>query len=233
MVALERRLGHRFDRPDLLARALTHRSRAHENGDEGGSNERLEFLGDAVLDLLVSERLMERLPAAPEGVLSRARAAAVNTTALAGRALALGLDRRVLLGRGEERTAGRAKESILANVFEAVLGALYLDGGLEVARALVDRELADVLADPASGLSDAKTRLQELLQAQGGAPPTYAIAEQSGPPHAREFRVRVSQGDLVLGEGVGRSKRSAEQEAARAALERIASDPSAAREDPS
>ena len=215
---LEKRLGYRFAEPRLLEQALTHQSRAHEEGDLALGNERLEFLGDAVLDLLVSELLMQRYPDADEGELSRARAAAVNTAALAERARALGLGAAVRLGRGEERSGGEDKVSILANLFEAVLGAVYLDGDLAAARGFVAREVAPGLSRDDSALGDAKTRLQEIAQKLGRGIPRYATLAERGPDHAKEFEVEVRVGDAVLGSGVGPSKRSAEQGAARRAL---------------
>lgn len=218
LTELEDRIGHRFRDSALLLRALTHPSRAHEEGDLESSNERLEFLGDAVLDLLVSQLLMAEQPRADEGVLSQARAAAVNTDALATLARELGLQHFVRLGRGEQRSGGAAKASILANVFEAVLGALYLDGGLEAAGRLVERELGSRLDTSGESLRDAKTRLQEELQRRGQPAPSYATVGESGPDHGKRFEVEVSVAGTVLGRGAGPSKRRAEQEAARAAL---------------
>jgi len=212
------RIGHRFARPELLDRALTHISRANEDDAPASSNERLEFLGDAVLDLIVSELLMTAYPDADEGVLSQARARAVNTDALSEHARALGLERALRLGRGELRSGGRDKVSIQADVFEAVLGALYLDGGIEAARVFVTREFGPVLGEAASVLRDEKTRLQELLQRRGGVPPTYALCGARGPDHAKEFEVEVSADGRVLARGSGRSKQSAERDAARQAL---------------
>jgi ribonuclease-3 len=193
----------------------------NEEGGRGVGNERLEFLGDAVLDLAISELLMERRPEADEGQLSRARAELVNTRALARHAQHLGLDRSVRLGRGEARSAGRRKISILANVFEAVVAALYLDGGLAPVRALVEREFGARLEDPGLFEADPKTRLQERLQAEDRPTPVYTTSRTEGPDHAPEFHVEARVGDEVVGRGVGRSKREAEQQAARQALERL------------
>lgn len=215
---LQVRIAYHFREPELLVRALTHSSCAHEQGDVTAANERLEFLGDAVLDLLVSELLMERDSEADEGVLSRSRAAAVNTDALADRARALELGRWVRLGRGERLSGGPDKASILANVFEALLGAVYLDGGLEPARSLVRRELLPELAALDAAAGDAKTRLQEWLQRRGRPVPHYETVAERGPDHRKEFEVEVSVGAQVLASGVGRSKRSAEQGAAQRAL---------------
>jgi ribonuclease-3 len=218
---LQERLGHLFRSAALLEQALTHGSRAYEQGDASRGNERLEFLGDAVLNLVISEQLMAQWPDATEGVLSRARAAAVNTAVLAECARALGLAELIRLGRGENSSGGRAKPSILADVFEAVLGALYLDGGLEVARAFLGREFAGRLLDPDVLRSDSKTRLQERVQERGEPAPSYETVAEWGPDHAREFEVVVRVGGRAVGRGVGRSKRAAEQAAAREALDSI------------
>ena len=221
LAAIQARLGHRFADIALLEQALTHRSLANEDGGSGLGNERLEFLGDAVLDLVVSELLMEAHSDVDEGVLSRARAAAVNASALAERARSLGLGEFVRLGRGERRAGGAEKPSILANTLEALLGALYLDAGLASVRAFVERELAPGLS-VTGDLRDAKTRLSEQLQQQGRGAPRYQTVAERGPDHAKEFEVEVSVGDEVLGCGAGSSKRSAEQGAAQQALERLA-----------
>jgi ribonuclease-3 len=218
---LEERIGYRFRRRDLLEQALTHRSWTHEHGEAGVGNERLEFLGDAVLDLLVSELLMEVDESADEGALSRGRADAVNTRALARQARTIGLDEFARLGRGEERSGGRHKPSILANVFEAVVAAVYLDGGYRSARELVRRLFGGLATEELRPLGDPKTRLQERLQAGGQPLPRYETTGQQGPDHAREFEVRVLVGERVLGSGVGRSKRAAEQAAALEALEKL------------
>lgn len=203
----------------LLERALTHSSRAVERGAAAGSNERFEFLGDAVLDLLVSELLMDAHPEADEGVLSQARARAVNSEALAERTRSLALDRALRLGRGELQSGGRDKPSIQANVFEAVLGAIYLDAGLDAARSFVSREFEAELRDPHDDLRDPKTRLQELLQRQGDTLPRYTLLSETGPPHDRRFEVEVEIGEEGRALGRGRTKRVAEREAARRALE--------------
>lgn len=218
---VEHTLGYSFRSRELLRQALTHVSAANEAGETARSNQRLEFLGDAVLDLLVSEVLMEADPDADEGGLSRARAEAVNTQALADRARELGLGRAVILGRGEERGGGRAKPSILANVFEAVIAALYLDGGLEATREVVRRVFADLATEGVRPVGDPKTRLQEHLQARGQELPRYETIEERGPDHAREFEVEVLVGGRPVGRGVGRSRQAAEQEAAARALEAL------------
>ncbi len=174
-----------------------------------------------MLDLLVSEILMRAHPDADEGTLSRHRADAVNTQALAEHAVALGLPRWLRLGRGEHRSGGREKPSIQANVFEAVLGALYLDGGLEAVRALVEAEFGDALAAAPSRLKDPKSQLQETLQKLGESLPRYETRAERGPAHAREFEVAVSVGGRVLATAWARSKHDAEVAAAREALEEL------------
>ena len=171
-----------------------------------------------MLGLVTAEQLMAEHPDANEGELSRARADTVNERALAARARSLGLQDLIRLGRGAGLQGGRSKDSILANAFEAVLGALYLDAGLEVARAFLLRELGAELAEPGLRSRDAKSALQEHLQALGQPLPEYHVVETEGPPHARQFRVEVRAGDTVLGTGRGASKRAAEQAAARAGL---------------
>ena len=218
MSDLEKRLGYSFSDPELLVCALTHRSRANDEGDPDLANERLEFLGDAVLDLLVAQLLMAVHPDASEGVLSRARASLVNTRALAERSRRLGLDQAVRLGRSEETSQGRSKPSILANVFEAILGAIYLDGGLAAVGALVEREFRELLELRELPLVDPKTRLQELMHTRNEAGPRYETTAARGPDHAKEFEVEVRIEDQLLGVGKGSSKREAEQQAARAAL---------------
>lgn len=216
--ALEARLGHRFADPARLRVALTHRSVA----GEGPNNETLEFLGDAVLDLAVSDLLMHRHPRAREGDLSKLRAALVNAPTLADKARALELGALLRLGKGEERSGGRQKESILAAAYEAVLGAVYQDAGYEAARAVVARAFADdVAADVAAGAGDYKTRLQELTQRRHHLSPAYELVEEQGPDHAKQFVVRLSVGGRVLGCGRGASKKAAEQAAAMAALATI------------
>lgn len=213
--ALERALGVSLD-AELLTRALTHRSYAYEHGGLP-TNERLEFLGDSVLGLVVTDALYRRHPDLPEGQLAKLRAAVVNARALAlvGRDLEVGAHLR--LGRGERSTGGRDKDSILADTVEALIGAVYLDRGLPEATALVHRLFDPLIAEAATlgaGL-DWKTSLQELCATQGRGVPDYRVSE-SGPDHAKTFRAAVHLGsdETVHGEGVGRSKKQAEQEAA-------------------
>ncbi len=201
----------------LLEQALTHRSYANEHGGLP-TNERLEFLGDSVLGLVVTDALYTAHPDLPEGQLAKLRAGVVNTRALAGVARTLGLGRWMRLGRGEETTGGRDKNSLLADTMEAVLGAVYLERGLPVAAQVVHRlfdPLLSTVADDDAAL-DWKTALQELTAACGLGAPEYVLAE-TGPDHAKRFTARAVVGGQVLGEGEGGSKKQAEQVAARIA----------------
>ena len=208
-------------RAELLERALMHRSFAYENGGLP-TNERLEFLGDSVLGLIVTDTLFRSYPDLPEGQLAKLRAAVVNMRALAGVARGLDLGAYVRLGKGEEGTGGRDKSSILADTLEAVIGAVYLDRGLDAADALVHRLFDPVIARSArlgAGL-DWKTSLQELTAAEILGVPEYHV-EESGPDHQKSFRAFVRIGARTYGEGEGRSKKEAEQQAAEAAWNAI------------
>jgi ribonuclease-3 len=216
--SLARRLDHGFRNLELLDQALRHSSYVHDNPGSGPSNERLEFLGDAVLALTISALLLARFPKSSEGEMSRGRAALVNARQLAALARQLGLGANLLLGRGEERQAGREKPSLLANALEALLGAVYLDGGLEVAARLTERWFSPLLATALPG-QDFKTSLQEFTHARYKTPPSYHLMAESGPGHARHFQVEVRLQDRSLAQGEGRTKKEAEQQAARRALE--------------
>jgi ribonuclease-3 len=222
---VESRIGYRFHDPALLETALTHRSHVHEAPEGTGTNyERLEYLGDATLGFVVSEWLYTADPAATEGVLTRRRQLVVRTSTLARAAGRLGLDAAMRLGRGEERTGGREKPSLMADTFEAVLGAVYLDGGIRRCRAFVTRHLGDVLqqaGDPGQTSDDYKTRLQEVTQARLRRTPRYRIVSMTGPAHALRFEVEVQVGPNVLGTGTGSNRKRAEQAAARGALARL------------
>jgi ribonuclease-3 len=214
--ALEVALGVTVD-PALFERALTHRSFAYENGGLP-TNERLEFLGDSVLGLIVTDTLFRGHPDLPEGQLAKLRAAVVNMRALAGVARQLDLGAYIRLGRGEEGTGGRDKASILADTLEAVIGAVYLDRGLKAADALVHR-LFDALITRSASLGaglDWKTSLQELTATEELGVPDYHV-EESGPDHQKSFRAMVAVGGVEYGRGEGRSKKEAEQQAAEAA----------------
>jgi ribonuclease-3 len=214
-------LGNPHLDPELLERALTHRSYAYENGGLP-TNERLEFLGDAVLGVVVTETLYRTHPDLSEGRLAKLRAAVVNARALAGVARDIGLGTHIKLGRGEQTTGGRNKASILSDTVEAVLGAVHLSGGFEVSAEVVHR-LFDPLIDAASALGaglDWKTSLQELSAEHGLGVPEYLI-EDDGPDHMKTFTAQVRVGDELYGNGVGRSKKEAEQAAAETAYSDI------------
>ncbi|HET6793152.1 MAG TPA: ribonuclease III [Acidimicrobiales bacterium] len=223
------RLGWRFADPGLLARALAHRSWCAENaGSE--SNERLEFLGDAVLGLVVTDHIFRTYEELPEGELAKLRAAVVNSEVLAELAAELDLGPALLLGRGEDLSGGREKPSILADATEAVIGAVYIDGGWDPAAALVMSLLGDRIAEAATGPGgqDYKTRLQELASRRGEPLPRYDV-EDEGPDHAKRFFATVFLGDRAMGRGEGRSKKQAEQGAAREAWRSLEGEPDGAR----
>lgn len=219
-IGLEAALGVALS-PTLLGQALTHRSFAYENGGLP-TNERLEFLGDSVLGLVVTESLYLAHPDLPEGQLAKLRSGVVNMRALADVARVLGLGRWLMLGRGEETTGGRDKTSILADTVEALLGAVFLDRGMDVATAVVHRLFDPVIAQSAqlgAGL-DWKTSLQELTAAHGLGVPEYAVSE-TGPDHAKSFTALAVIAHQVRGQGPGRTKKEAEQRAAQAAWEAL------------
>lgn len=217
--ALEPLLPYRFVRPEHLVLAVTHRSLSPELPN----NETLEFLGDAVLGLAMSDLLMRRYPDAREGDLSKRRAGLVNAASLARKARAIGLGRWLRLGKGEEKTGGRDKESILAAGYEALLGAIYLDGGYEAARGVVEAQFGgEVAGELAAGQEDWKTRLQELCQRRWRETPVYVLVEESGPDHAKRFVSELTVRGELRGRGVGHSKKAAEQAAAREALAALA-----------
>ena len=215
------------DRATALA-AVTHKSWVNEHRGEGAEdNERLEFLGDAVIDLLVSEYLMVHFPLAREGDLSKLRAAVVDEPGLAGMGRALQLGELLRLGRGEELTGGRDKASLVADAMEAVIAAVFLDGGLAAVHRLVDPFLEEAYARAASGSLDRdfKTQLQELAQARYRSSPRYRVVAELGPDHSKTFEVEVELRGEVLGRGSGRSKKDAEQAAARMAVDALAARP--------
>jgi len=218
---LEERLGYAFQTPGWLHQALVHSSYAYESPQAGASNERLEFLGDAVLSLVISDLLLAAFPEASEGDLSHRRAALVNARQLAALARDLDLGDHLRLGRGEERQGGRRKPSVLADALEAVLAAIYLDGGLEAARAVIAALFAPRLqrTKPRRSLGDYKTLLQEYTMRKFTLIPTYHLVSEIGPPHDRSFEVEVRLDEQPLAHGRGPSKKKAAQEAARDALE--------------
>ena len=222
---LQARLGFQFTQPQLLKVALTHRSYHFEHKDKScGHFERMEFLGDAVLDLLMSEMLMSAFPEVEEGVLSKWRASLVNEQSLSHIASELDLIRHFRLGRSESLQRDNPRPRLLASALEAILAAVYQDGGLEAARRVVSQLFAGRLndLDPAQGFAaDFKTRLQEWTQKRYRCTPDYRLLDSEGPEHAKRFRFEVLVGGEVLGQGAGGSRKSAEQEAARQALLRI------------
>src|SRR3984885_5319079 len=235
-------LDHVFQRPELLTWALTHRSLAYETNpeslpDPAADNEQLEFLGDAVLGLAVAESLFLRFPTSREGELTRLRSSLVSRRHLGEVAARIDLGSLLLLGRGEEQSGGRRKPALLANALEAVIAALYLDGGLAVARAFIEKHiieptlpdlhLAIQTGETFSGaIGDHKSALQEHLQATGAGQPHYVLTDQSGPDHQKRFRVEVriadkEGGSRALAESEGTTKKQAQQDAARLAFQRL------------
>jgi len=215
-----------FRNPDLLEEALTHSTFVEENaGLSCRSNERLEFLGDAVLGLITSMILMEIFPEEDEGVLTKFRAHLVNRTQLAMIARELGLGERLRLGKGEEKTGGRDKETILADTLEALIGAMFIDRGLEDSIESIRELLSRPISELKKGKTklDAKSLLQEKAQALYGVVPDYKLVREYGPPHRKSFLTRVKIGRKIMGEGTGRSKKESQQRAAEMALENILS----------
>lgn len=215
---LQAALGYRFRDPVLLNRCLTHVSCG---GGMEAHNESLEFLGDAVLSLAISDLLMRRFPERSEGDLSRMRASLVNRRILAEKARLLGVGAVLRIGKGEERTGGRHKESILAASVEALLGGIYWESGYEAARPVVQHHFASDLDHTGLGLDDYKTRLQEVSQRLYRVPPAYRLVRESGPSHDKYFETEIRVGGHLVGQGEGRSKKQSEQEAARRALEML------------
>ncbi len=217
---LEERLAYLFRDASLCETALTHKSWMNESQDpDRTDNERLEFLGDAVLALVTSDLLMRRFPELPEGDLSKARAAIVNEAGLARVADMLALGQWIFLGRGEEQAGGRQKRSLLANAFEALIGAIYLDAGFTAAFAVTERLFAPIIAEVSSAASrDFKSRLQEMAQARLQMAPSYTVLSEQGPDHAKTFEVAILIGEKEYGRAFGRSKKEAQQNAAERAL---------------
>ncbi len=223
--ALESRLGYRFTDRGLLEHALTHKSKAHEDPSGGVvDNESLEFLGDAVLGLVVADTLFRAFPTYNEGQKSKIKANLVSTASLAELAEQMGLGDHMILGRGEEKTGGRGKQALLADTCEALIAAIYLDGGLEPARSFLMREFASGIEDarrPDYFGRDHKSRLQERLQASGRPLPSYRVSGEIGPDHRKMFHVEVFVGEELIAQGMGRTKKEAEQEAAMHGLDAI------------
>lgn len=222
LTTFQNQLSYTFNDPSLLVRALTHKSFAFENGNSSHGethNERFEFLGDAVLDLVVADLLMKDEKAS-EGELSRRRAALVNEKTLSQVARLMGLCDQIILGKGESQSQGTQKDSILASALEAVIGAIYLDGGLDQAKKTVEKYFSNLVATAAAIVeTDHKSKLQEKWQALSKTAPFYKLDHSEGPDHQKTFYVSVYVGEKKLGEGVGKSRKEAEQKAAANALE--------------
>ena len=220
---LQNDLGYSFHNPELLRLALTHPSVAHEQGLPIKTNQRLEFLGDAVLQLVLTRELYEKFPAFGEGPLTKARAKLVNRRSLAERARQLGVGHHLILSRGEEISGGRERPSALADTFEALLGAIFLDGGFEAARDFILRQFlgsfGELTVIPI--LENPKGELQELLQSISSEAPRYHVASARGPDHDRIFECTVHHAGVELARGLGKSKKAAESEAARLALAKL------------
>jgi ribonuclease-3 len=223
LAALQARLGFQFRDEALLRLALTHPSVAHESGAATAHNQRLEFLGDAVLQLILTRELYEKFSDAGEGLLTKARAKLVNRRSLAERAGSLGIGAHLILSRGEETHGGRERPSTLADAFEALLGAIFLDGGFDAAREFVLREFS-----PAFGklsvlptMENPKGELQEFLQSRSPESPEYRVISATGPDHDRVFECTVHHSGVELARGSGKSKKAAESDAALAALRKL------------
>jgi len=221
---LQQRLGYMFRDVDLLKLALTHPSIAHEATGLTPHNQRLEFLGDAVLSLALTQELYEKFRTVSEGPLTKARAQMVNRRTLADQAQRLGIGEYLILSRGEEINGGRQRRSSLADAFEALLGAIFLDGGFQAAREFILRRFRDAFGELTSipSLENPKGALQEALQEHSAGPPRYEMTSATGPDHDRMFECAVYHGNVELGRGRGKSKKAAESEAALAALQTLA-----------
>jgi ribonuclease-3 len=229
LAALQNRLGFQFRDENLLHLALTHPSVAHESGVATAHNQRLEFLGDAVLQLVLTQKLYEQFPKFDEGELTKMRAKLVNRSTLAEHARALDLGAHLILSRGEETSGGRERASALADAFESLLGAIFLDGGFDAAREFVLCEFAADFGAPAgaSGIDNPKGELQELLQSRSLSAPEYQTVSATGPDHDRVFECVVQHESVELARGCGKSKKAAESEAALAALKKLRAETSA------
>ena len=224
---LQIRLGCQFRDEALLRLALTHPSLAHESGEATPHNQRLEFLGDAVLQLVLTEKLFAYFPSSDEGQLSKSRAKLVNGETLAGFARALELGQYLILSRGEDNNGGRDRSSTLADAFEALLGAIFLDAGLPAARDFILREFDPAISglDTLPGIENPKGELQEFLQARSAGAPEYVTVSATGPDHDRDFECAVLRDGVELARGRGKNKKAAESEAALAALKRLRETP--------
>ncbi len=218
MKRLEETIGYTFENKALLRHALTHSSYANEHHDEFLSNERLEFLGDSVLGIVTAEYLYTNFPKMPEGELSKLRASLVCEQSLFDFAMQIQLGEHLILGRGEQHSGGSTRPSILADAFEAVIAAIYLDGGMEPAKKHILRFITSAIRQHKTSFHDYKTALQEIVQKNKEEQVVYVLVGESGPDHDKRFEVEVHLNSNVIGRGVGRSKKQAEQEAAREAL---------------
>ena len=222
---LEGKISYRFHNPDLLNLALTHRSYANErSGGDFRDNERLEFLGDSVLNTIISKLIMERFPHCPEGELTRLRASLVNEKSLAKISKQLSINRCLLLGKGESLRGGTEKSSLISDAYEALIGAIFLDGGFEKAFGVVQRQFAPLLDQGLTDDGDFKTKVQQICQSRFGSTPRYRLSEVTGPEHDKTFRVGIFMAGRRYGTGIGKSKKEAQQNAARKALKRISGD---------
>lgn len=220
MNSLESRLGYKFKNTELLENALIHSSYANEVRGNTHSNERLEFLGDSVLSIIVSEHIYKRFPNMPEGELTRMRASLVCEKSLCEFSRELGIGQYLKLGKGEDKNGGRERDSILADAFEAVLAAIYLDGGMNAAKThIMNTVLRDLKHCDDDTFKDYKTTLQEIIQRNPEESVSYILIDESGPDHNKSFTVEVHLNSNVIGTGIGKSKKQAEQMAARQALE--------------
>ncbi len=215
---LQKKMGYTFKNEGLLMRALSHSSYVNENHFAGESNERLEFLGDSVLGLITAQNFYMNYTKLPEGELTKLRAATVCEKSLAGFAEELELGKYLLLGKGEVLTGGRERPSIQADAFEAIIAAIYLDGGMDEARKFVLKYIDEAIRKHQS-FKDYKTMLQEIVQRNPGEIVEYVLSGETGPDHDKRFEVEVHLNSNVIGRGIGKSKKRAEQEAAREALE--------------
>ncbi len=220
--ALQDEISHQFHDPDLLNEALTHRSYAHERtGETPRDNERLEFLGDAVLNVIISHLIMERFPHYHEGELTRLRASLVNEKSLARISKNLSINQRLLLGKGESLRGGREKSSVISDAYEALIGAIYLDGGFEKAFGTVERQFSPSLDEGLIDDGDFKTKVQQICQRRFGRLPRYRLSEVKGPEHDKTFGAEIFINGQSYGYGVGKNKKEAQQNAAKEALKRV------------
>jgi ribonuclease III len=220
--ALQNKISYQFHDLDLLNEALTHRSYAHERtGGTSRDNERLEFLGDSVLNVIISHLIMERFPHCHEGALTRLRASLVNKKSLARISKNHGINQRLLLGKGESLRGGREKSSVISDAYEALIGAIYLDGGFEKAFGVVERQFSPFLDEGLINDGDFKTKVQQVCQSRFGRLPRYRLSEVKGPEHDKTFGAEIFIDHRSYGYGVGKNKKEAQQNAAREALKKI------------